>query len=471
MNDGPSASPTPRLQTSTEQPVDRSSPRFVTGPILWHILSNTALGALGLMALFMGDLANRLFLGQLGDEKILAAIGYAGSVLFFATSVGIGLSIAATSVVAPAIGARDIAAARRLSGSAHLFSCGIAIAVALLIWPFIPSILAAMGAKGQTAALATTYLRILMPSMPFLAIGMCSSAVLRSVGDPRRATSITLLGAVVNVVLDPVFIFVMHWDLAGAAYASFISRMAMCAMGLWGVVKVHDLMAWPSAISLQHDAVRIGMVALPAVLTNIATPVSNAYTTAAISRFGDGSIAAWAVYGALTPVAFGAIFALTGAIGPIIGQNLGAGQFDRVSQTVTDALKATVGFTIAAWIVLALTAPFMARAFGLTGEAAALVIFACRWLSPLFAFLGALFVSNAVFNTLGHAHYATILNWGRATIGTIPLVTLGAAWGGAPGVFTGSLIGAGFFGIAGVVAARRLVRKLGASAGASMPHT
>ena len=104
----------------------------------------------------------------------------------------------------------------------------------------------------------------------------------------------------------------------------------------------------------------------------------------------------------------------------------------------------------------------MARAFGLTGDAAALVIFACRWLSPLFAFLGALFVSNAVFNTLGHAHYATILNWGRATLGTIPLVMLGAHWGGAPGVFTGSLVGAVFFGVAGVIVARRLVARLGA---------
>ena len=462
MNDTPVTPPVKSGVKAPEGTREGAAPRFVTGSIFRHILNMTALGALGLMALFMGDLANRLFLGQLGDEKILAAIGYAGSVLFFATSVGIGLSIAATSVVAPAIGARDREAARRLSASAHVFSAGVAIAVTALVWPLIPALLAAMGAKGQTAALATTYLRILVPSMPLLAVGMCSSSVLRSVGDARRATSITLIGAIVNVILDPIFIFVMHWDLAGAAYASFIARIAMCAMGLWGVIKVHNLMAWPSAASVQRDAARIGMVAVPAVLTNIATPVSNAYTTATISTFGDGSIAAWAAYGALSPVAFGAIFALTGAIGPIIGQNLGAGKIDRVAQTVTDALKATVGFTLAAWIVLAVTAPAMARAFGLTGDAAALVIFACRWLSPLFAFLGALFVSNAVFNTLGHAHYATILNWGRATLGTIPLVMLGAHWGGAPGVFTGSLVGAVFFGVAGVIVARRLVARLGA---------
>jgi putative MATE family efflux protein len=434
------------------------APRFISGSILRHILSMTGFGAIGLMALFIGDLANRLFLGQLGDERILAAIGYGGSILFFATSVGIGLSIAATAVVAPAIGARDMAAARRLSASAHVFAFAASIAVVAVVWPFIPFLLGAMGAHGETQAFAAHYLRILLPSMPFLAVAMCAGAVLRSVGDAKRGTNTTLVGAVVNIVLDPLLIFGLHLGLTGAAYASFLARIAMCVVGLWGVIKIHRLIDRPSWASVRRDTSRIGVIAVPAVLTNIATPISNAYTTSAISTFGDASIAAWAAYGALTPVAFGAIFALSGAIGPIIGQNLGAGLLDRVSDTVTQAIKVTVGFTFAAWLLLGLTAPTMAKAFGLTGDAAALVIFACRWLSPLFAFLGALFVANAVLNTLGHAQYATWLNWGRATIGTVPLVILGGRWGGASGVFAGNLLGAAFFGLAGIWLVRRILR-------------
>jgi putative MATE family efflux protein len=458
MNDA--AKPAQPEPTRPPQATAGAAPRFVTGPIFWHIMSTTGLGALGLMALFMGDLANRLFLGQLGDEHILAAIGYASSILFFATSVGIGLSIAATSVVSPAVGARDVETARRLSGSAHAFALLIAVGVTAAVWPMVPWLIRTLGAKGHTADLAMLYLRILLPSLPFLVVAMCSGAVLRSVGDARRATNITLIGAVVNILLDPLFIFVLKLDLAGAAYASFIARMAMCAIGLWGVIKVHGMITWPAPASVQRDAVRIGTVALPAVLANVATPVGNAYVTATISSFGDPGIAAWAAYNALNPVAFGAIFALSGAIGPIIGQNLGAGRFDRVSETVTDALKATVLFTAVAWIVLALAAPMMARAFGLSAESAGLLVFACRWLSPFFAFLGALFVSNAVFNTLGHAHYATLLNWGRATLGTVPLVMVGGQWAGAAGVFTGSMVGGALFGMAGVYLARREVAKL-----------
>ena len=82
-----------------------SPPTFVTGPLLRHILVMTGTGALGLIAIFLGDLANLLFLSWLNDEAVIAALGYASSIQFFTVAIGIGLSIAATSHVSPAIGA------------------------------------------------------------------------------------------------------------------------------------------------------------------------------------------------------------------------------------------------------------------------------------------------------------------------------------------------------------------------------
>ena len=76
-----------------------------------------------------------------------------------------------------------------------------------------------------------------------------------------------------------------------------------------------------------------------------------------------------------------------------------------------------------------------------------MIVFFCRWLSPLFVFLGALFVANATFNTLGSAHYSTLLNWGRATLGTIPFVLLGGKYYGAEGVLAGNMIGGVAFGL------------------------
>jgi hypothetical protein len=86
-----------------------SPPRFVTGSILRHILVMTGTSAVGLMAIFVSDFATVFFLGLLGDLQLLAAVGYGSSILFFMFSAGIGMSIAVTSLVAPALGAHDFA--------------------------------------------------------------------------------------------------------------------------------------------------------------------------------------------------------------------------------------------------------------------------------------------------------------------------------------------------------------------------
>ncbi|MGQ0457173.1 MAG: MATE family efflux transporter [Hyphomicrobium sp.] len=434
--------------------------KFVTGSILRHILEMTGAGAVGLMAIFVGDLANIYFLSRLGDEAVIAAVGYASSILFVSTSIGIGLSIAATSLVAPAIGAGLRVRARRLSAHAHVMTVALSALLSLAMWFAIDPMLAALGATGRTLELASGYLSVLIPTLPMLALGMTSAAVLRSVGDARRAMHITLAGAVVNTLLDVLLIVQLGWGIEGAAIATAISRIAILGIGLYGVIAVHRLMGRPKRATLAPDAVAFSAIALPAVLTNIATPVSNAYVTWAIAAYGDGAVAGWAIIGRIIPVAFGAIYALSGSVGPILGQNFGARAPDRMEKVFTQSLIVMAGFTAVAWLLLATLAHPLADAFNAGAEARRLIVFFCRWLAPLFVFLGALFIANAAFNTLGRPHYSTALNWGRATVGTAPFVLAGGAWAGADGVLAGNMIGGVAFGVVSVLIGYRLIRTL-----------
>ncbi len=430
---------------------------FLDGSLLRHILVMTGTGAIGLMAIFLGDLANIFFLGRLGDEAVVAAVGYAGSIQFLTISIGIGLAIAATSLVSPALGAGRRVRARALSTSAHLWTFVVSALLALGVWLSIGPLLTMLGAAGRTHALASSYLTILVPTLPLLASGMTSSAVLRSVGDARRAMYVTLSGAIVNMVLDPLFIFSLGLGIEGAAIASAISRLAIVTIGLDGVARVHGLLSRPRLRAAMLVPIPLAPVAGPAVMTNIATPFANAYVTAAMAKHGDAAVAAWAIIGRITPVAFGAIFALSGTIGPIVGQNFGGERYDRMRQSYTLSLLVTALFTAIAWLALAVLARPLASLFLLDGEAAELVVMFCRWLSPLFVFLGMLFVSNAVFNTLGRAHYSTLLNWGRATLGTIPFVLAGGAYWHAPGVLLGNMTGGILFGSLSILLCYRLM--------------
>jgi len=449
---------------ASERRAGPAPPKFVTGSTLRHILVMTGTGAVGLMAIFLGDLANILFLSWQGDEAVVAAVGYAGSIVFLTVSMGLGLSIAATSVVSPALGAGRHMRARRLSLNAHVLTFATAGVLSLGIWLAIPQLLVLLGATGRAYDLAADYLMILVPALPPLAVAMTSASVLRSVGDARRAMNVTLIGAVVNTLLDVVLILGLGMGIHGAAIATALARMVMMGVGLYGVILVHDLAGRLRVPTVVADAPALIAIAVPAVLTNIATPIANAYVTRSMAPFGDSAVAGWAILGRLMPVAFGAIFALSGTIGPIIGQNYGARAFDRVRATLTQSLLVTGAYTAMAWATLALLAWPLAAAFDAKGETADLIVFFCRILAPAFVFMGALFVANAAFNTLGRAHYSTALNWGRATLGTIPLVALGSHLAGAPGVLTGSMLAGVAFGTLAVWLAYRWIATLAAKA-------
>ncbi|MEM6490497.1 MAG: MATE family efflux transporter, partial [Pseudomonadota bacterium] len=89
-------------------------------------------------------------------------------------------------------------------------------------------------------------------------------------------------------------------------------------------------------------------------------------------------------------------------------------------------------------------------------DAAALFVFFCLWIAPSFYFAGAQFAANAAFNNLDKAHWSTIANWGKATLGTAPLVAVGAIVGGAPGALAGQAVGTLIFGVGATLFAYRL---------------
>jgi len=241
---------------------------------------------------------------------------------------------------------------------------------------------------------------------------------------------------------------------------SVISRSVLLAIGLHGVWRVHRMLAPFERGYFWSDARALSTVAGPAVLTNLATPVGAAFVTHSVAQFGASAVAGQATVDRLTPVAFGLIYALSGAVGPILAQNLGARRYDRVQQT----LRASLGFMVVAvagaWLLLALLQGPLIWAFSLDGQAAQLLQAFCTWLAASFFFAGALFVANAAFNNLGRPLWSTSFNWARATLGTIPLAWWGARYGPV-GVLAGQALGTAVFGALAMWMAFRLTARLG----------
>ncbi len=442
----------------------RSQAAFTEGSVLRHVLVMTATGSVGLVAVFAVDALNLFYISRLGVAELAAAVGFAGIVMFMTTSFAIGLTVATSALTARAIGQRDRERAAMLGGTSLLLTLAVSTVVAAALFPFLRPMLQLLGATGTTLDLATFFMQIVLPSGPALAVGMAASGILRAAGDARRAMYVTLGAALAAAIFDPILIFLLDLRLTGAAISTVISRLVLLAIGFHGASFVHRLVATPNRETLSLSVRPFFAIAFPAILTQLATPFGNTFVTRSIAGFGDAAVAGWAIIGRVVAVAFGAVFALSGAVGPVIGQNVGAGLPERVRETLAAALKLTAAYTIGVWALMALMSGPIADLFRAEHDARALIVFFCIWVAGSFLFTGALFVANAAFNNLGHATLSTVFNWGRATIGTIPFAIAGAWLGGAEGVVAGWGLGAVVFGVAAAVVAFRKVDQLAGGA-------
>jgi len=425
-----------------------------------HVVTMTLTGAVGLMSIFLVDFADLYFLSLLGETPVTAAIGFAGITAFTTMSVSLGLGIAAAALVARHIGAGEEERARQYATTAVVTTMAMMAVVAAGFGGFATSFLSLLGASGEVLAYARSYVVIVAFGFPLLAGAIACSFCLRAIGDPRRAMYVTLTSAIINGCLDPVFIFGFDMNIRGAATATVIANCAALAVGLNGLVRVQRLLVPRQPAAMFGDIPALAGIALPAILTQLATPFAIAYMTRATAPFGDEAVAAVAIINRLIPVAFGIIFSLSGAVGPIIGQNFGARQMDRVRHALRDAMLFAALYTLATSLVLFVFRHQIPGVFHAKGATVGLVSFYCTFLAVSWAFTGTQFVAQAAFNNLHRPHWATLTNWGRATLGTVPFVNAGAALDGARGILIGSAAGATVFGIAAAAVAFRLSARI-----------
>ncbi|MEM7269476.1 MAG: MATE family efflux transporter [Pseudomonadota bacterium] len=443
--------------------------RFTTGSTMRHVAVMTLTGSLGLSFMFLIDFATLFYISLLEDETLTAGVGFAWAVQFFTISIGIGMAIGTMALVSRAIGALDKPRARRIATAATLMTVAALAAAAVVVLIFRAPILGLIEASGPSREIADRFLLISVPSLPFVGMAMITSSILRAEGDARRSMMVTMAGGLAAMVLDPLLIFGLDLGVDGAAYAIVLSRMISAGIGLMYCIRAHDLMARPRLGDIPEHARPYLAIALPAIATQLSTPVGNFILTRAVAEYGDSAVAGWAVATRLTVLAFGGIFALSGAVGGIFGQNYGAKLPDRIRMAYRDSLIFALGYVIVTWTLLMIMAPFIADWFGLSGVGADVLISFCYIGGGGFVFAGMLFVANAAFNNLGHPLWSTAFNWTRDAA-AIPLVLLviGASLG-ATGPVWAQALAALSVGLIAVIVGWRLANNVTFAEGEQRP--
>jgi len=412
------------------------------GPVGRHLIDMTVPMLLGITTLMAQSFIDAWFLGRVGD-RALAGFSFGFPILMIVTSVAIGLGAGTSSVVARAIGSDDHARARRLSTDSMILSLLIAGFFAVFGVLTIGPLFTALGVPPDMMPLVRSFMTILYSAVPFIVLGMVGTASMRATGDTRLPSKLMIAAAILNVALDPMFIFglgpIPALGLNGAATAGLLARAAFFFATLYYLRYQLDLVSFakPALAELRSSWRDILHVGLPAAGTNAIVPIGLALITAMIADFGPKAVAGFGVASRIESLVLVLYYALSAIIGPFVGQNLSAGKEDRIQL----ALKLCAGFCIGSGLgiaaALALASGFLPRLFSDSPE----VITVTRtflWIAPVsYGAYGIVMVVNAAFNGLGNPMPGVAISVVRILVLYVPLAWIGRELFGIAGIFGG----------------------------------
>ncbi|MBA2295155.1 MAG: MATE family efflux transporter [Actinobacteria bacterium] len=347
-------------------------------------LALPALGALAAEPLYI--LVDTAIVGHLGRSQ-LAALGAAATVLSVLATFNF-LQYGTTAQVARASGAGADETARRLGAQALWLSLGIGIVLAAAIALFAGPIVALVGVEGETADYAATYLRIVAIGVPSFFLALGGQGYLRGVSELTAPLVLIVLGNILNVVLELLFVYGFDWGIEGSAWGTAIAQSCMGAGFLWLIVRRVGRAHIAPVLPLARRLLSVGKYLFVRTTALIGAFV---LAGAVVARFGDAELGAYQISFQLwifLALVLDAI-AIAGQI--IVGRELGAGRPERAY----DASVRMIGLSIVTGAVFALAllllADVLPRLF--TGDAAVLAQCALLW--PIFALMQPL--NGAVF--------------------------------------------------------------------------
>jgi putative MATE family efflux protein len=382
------------------------------------------------------------------------------------TSVAIGLGAGTSSVVARAIGSDNDRRARRLVTDSIILSFLITGIVSFVGILTIDPLFRLLGAPDDMIPMIRVFMTILYCGVPFIVVGMVGMSSMRATGDTRLPSKLMIAGAVLNVILDPIFIFgvgpIPAMGLNGAATAGLIARGIIFIGTVYLLLHKLDMISfskpeWPELRRSWADILHVG---LPAAGTNAIVPVGLAVITAMIARFGPEAVAGFGVASRIESLVLVLYYAMSSVIGPFVGQNLSAGKEDRIQLSLQLCAKFCIASGLVIAIVLALLSGFLPTLFS-DSEEVTRVTRLFLWIAPIsYGAYGIVMVVNAAFNGLGNPMPGVVISVTRILGLYVPLAMLGMKLYGVVGIFGAYAVANILTGILGYYWARQRAHRL-----------
>ncbi|MFQ5635448.1 MAG: MATE family efflux transporter [Gammaproteobacteria bacterium] len=419
---------------------DLNRARLTRGPEGQTIRSMMYPMLIGMLSMVSYNLADTYFIGQLGAPE-LAAVSFTFPVVFFVGAVTVGLGNGTSAVCARLFGEENIADVGRVA--VHAMMLGVVAGLVFLVIGLmtIDPLFRLLGADSSTLEIIHRYMRIYYFGGVFMVLPLIVNPVLRAAGDARTPAVIMITAATLKIALAPVLIFGLlgspRLGIEGAAISTVVANVGAMIASFCAIYFRDRLISIGSlSLNLLMDSWRrILHVGLPSMASTVIGPVTTAFITSQVARFGHEAVAGYGVASRVEGLVSLVLMALSVAVTPFVGQNFGAGKFDRVDAGIRWANQFSLGYGLVIAALLALGGPAIVGVFTDSETAIHAASLHMRVVPMSYLALGIAMTATNAFNAVGRPLPGMLISMMRTILVYAPLAYILAREFGLPGIF------------------------------------
>lgn len=398
-----------------------------TEPITKLLIRFSIPASIGILVMSLNIVVDTIFVGHWIGAVAIAAINVVLPVSFFIGALGMAIGIGGSSVISRALGSNQQEKALRTLGNQIMLTLTLSVLFVVAGLYFMESLVPGFGGKGNIYEPAKTYYQIVLYGVPFLALCMMGNTVIRAEGKPKHSMIAMIIPSVGNLIMDYIFIKILGWGMAGAAWATTFSYVLCFSYILWFFLSKNSELKIGFKHFILHTPLVKEISALGFVTLARQATVSVTYLVVNNILFhfgGETSVAIYGIVGRMLMFALFPILGVTQGFLPIAGFNYGAEKFDRVRTGILQAIVFSCGLALLLFGLIMLFPHTIAQAFTTDPEVLKGAPLAIRWVFAATPIIGIQLIGAAYFQAIGKSVPALLLTLSRQGFFFIPLVLI-----------------------------------------------
>lgn len=326
---------------------------FRDAPVSKAVISNVIPSIISMIMVLIYNLADTVFIGQTDNALMVAAVSIATPVFLLFMAVGMLFGIGGTSLISRMLGEGEEQKAKRISSFCYWTGLAVGIISMILIYIFAEPICMKVGASEETIAFAKQYLQIVAFGIPFLIISNAFSNIIRAEGNAKIAMTGMIMGNIMNIILDPIMILGLGWNVAGAAIATVIGNVFSAVYYTAHLLSKKTILSIKPKDYQAKNRIMTGVFAIgiPASLNSILMSVSNIVINNVMMDFGDMAVAGLGVAMKVNMIVVMLLIGLGTGVQPLLGYCFGAGNKKRYMAVLKFSLTLAVCMSLVMTVI------------------------------------------------------------------------------------------------------------------------